>query len=100
MGTAEPHYLRNGYGIYEQSYVALLYGSKMSAGLPSKNLRLGIYCFLKANEWGDRRPNFSVFVVELLNALIAGGWVGGGGPVRITSFVILVDLCYQITLEL
>lgn len=54
---------------------------------------------------GETEGLIFVFVVELLNALIAGGWMGGGGPVRIASFVILVDLslvdlCYQITLEL
>ena len=35
----------NRYGIQQQNYVALLQGSKNSAGFPSRNLILGIQCF-------------------------------------------------------
>ena len=35
----------NRYGIQQQNYVALLQGSKNSAGFPSRNLILDIQCF-------------------------------------------------------
>ena len=35
----------NGHGLQGQNYVALLQGSKTSAGFPSRNLILGIPCF-------------------------------------------------------
>ena len=38
-------FLRNGYGILGQNYVALFQESEMSAGLHSRNLILGLECF-------------------------------------------------------
>ena len=37
--------LKNGFGIYGQNYVALLQGSKATAGFHSRNLILGMKCF-------------------------------------------------------